>query len=180
MERTRAELGTYWFSALYQQAPRPLDGLMFRREDFRYFTSQEADQLYCLQRDSGQRLVAQPACVHFQTVDVAASEKQTADYTVVSTWAATPDGDLLLLDCQRQRFELLDVGGAITRAYQRHRPSFVGVEDFGHGLGVVQELLSKGLPIRRLTPDKDKLARALVAQARYRSIASTTCRGPRG
>ena len=25
----------------------------------------------------------------------------------------------------------------------------------------------KGLPIRRLTPDKDKLARALVAQARY-------------
>src|SRR5205814_1028310 len=37
MERTRAELGTYWFSALYQQAPRPLDGMLFKREDFRYF-----------------------------------------------------------------------------------------------------------------------------------------------
>jgi hypothetical protein len=63
---------------------------LFRREDFRYFTHQEDDQLYCLQRDEGPHLVAEPACVHFQTVDVAASEKQTADYTVVSTWAATP------------------------------------------------------------------------------------------
>jgi predicted phage terminase large subunit-like protein len=167
---TKAELGSYWFSALYQQAPRPAEGMLFKRRDFRYWREHPDDDLYLLERDDGSlHPVGKDWCVHFQTVDVAASEKHTADYTVVASWAATPDRELLLIDCQRQRFELLDVGGMIERAY-RHQdptPSFIGVEEFGFGLGVVQELNKKGLPIHRLRADKDKVSRALVAVARY-------------
>jgi predicted phage terminase large subunit-like protein len=167
---TKAELGSYWFSALYQQAPRPAEGMLFKRRDFRYWREHPDDDLYLLERDDGSlHPVGKAWCVHFQTVDVAASEKNTADYTVISTWAATPDRELILVDCQRQRFEVLDVGGMIERTYRQQQPlpSFISIEEFGYGLGVVQELNRKGLPIHRLKADKDKVARALVAVARY-------------
>jgi predicted phage terminase large subunit-like protein len=89
----------------------------------------------------------------------------------------------VLIDRHRQRFEVLDVGGFVEATYRaeqltsvapdlwptwkRPRPSFVDVEAFGHGLTVVQELVRKGLPIRRIEPDTDKVSRALVAVARY-------------
>jgi predicted phage terminase large subunit-like protein len=76
---------------------------------------------------------------------------------------------MLLIGRERQRFEALDVGGLIERTYRRQarKPSFIGIEEFGHGLAVVQELGRKGLPIHRLRPDRDKVSRALVAVARY-------------
>ncbi|MBN1608848.1 MAG: phage terminase large subunit, partial [Polyangiaceae bacterium] len=169
-QRTRAVSGGYWWSALYQQRPAPPEGLMFKRHQFRYWRDQPGDELYLLEQEDGSsKPIGKEWCIHFQTVDVAASEKTSADWTVISTWAATPDRDLLLVDRERQRFEVHDVGGFVRRAYNRQdpRPDFIGVEDFGHGLGVVQELNREGLPIRRLRPDKDKLSRALVAVARY-------------
>jgi predicted phage terminase large subunit-like protein len=166
--KTRATTGGYWWAALYQQRPRPPEGMMFKRADFRYFEERPEEDLYVVFREDGSpHPVGRQWCTRFQTVDVAASERQSADYTAIATWAATPDGDLLLLDIERERFESLDVGGFISRSYERHKPSFIGIESFGHGLGVVQELTRKGLPIRRLTPDKDKVSRALVAVARY-------------
>jgi predicted phage terminase large subunit-like protein len=170
LAQTRAELGSYWFSALYQQRPRPPEGLLFKRRDFRYWREHPDGKLYLLEGDDGSlHPIGKDWCTHFQTVDVAASERHSADYTVVSSWAATPDHELLLIDRERQRFEALDVGGMIERAYHRQTltPSFIGIEEFGYGLAVVQELNRKGLPIHRLRPDRDKISRALVAVARY-------------
>jgi predicted phage terminase large subunit-like protein len=167
---TRGELGSYWFAALYQQRPRPATGLLFKRRDFRYWRPHPDEELYLLEGEDGSLApIGIDCCIHFQTVDVAASERQSADYTVVSSWALTPNRQLLLLDRERQRFEALDVGGLIERAYRRQepKPSFIGIEEFGYGLGVVQELNRKGLPIHRLRPDRDKVSRALVAVARY-------------
>jgi predicted phage terminase large subunit-like protein len=173
--RTKASVGSYWWAALYQQHPRPADGLLFKRQSFRYFRSvppgPEAEHgLYVLEKDDGLRPIGRERCSHFQTADTAASESEQADYTVVATWAVTPERELLLIDLQRQRFEALDVGGFLERAYHaaEPRPAFLGVEDFGaSGLGVVHELSSKGLSIRRLRPDHDKVTRALLAVARY-------------
>jgi predicted phage terminase large subunit-like protein len=171
--RTRAAVGGYWWAALYEQRPRPAEGMLFRREHFRYFrlqpASDEREALYVVETDTATRPVPCSACTHFQTADPAASTHDTADFTVVSTWAVTPDRELLLVDRRRQRFEALDVGGFLERSVrEQDQPiAFLGIEDFGHGLGVIQELNRKGLPIRRLRPDRDKVARALVAVARY-------------
>jgi predicted phage terminase large subunit-like protein len=167
--RTRAAVGSYWWNSLYQQSPRPPEGFLFKRRDFRYWRHEQSgeESLYLLERDSGPHLIAASACTIFQSVDVAASERESADYSVISTWAVTPERELLLVDRERERFELLDVGGFVRRSYLKHKPSFVGIESFGYGLGVVQELVREGLPIRRLRPDKDKVSRALVAVARY-------------
>lgn len=165
LEQTRRSVGAYFWAAMYQQQPRPAEGLLFKRPDFRYWRSEPG--LYVLQTEQGLRPVGVEHCRHFQTVDVAASAKQSADYTVVSTWAVTPDRDLILVDVDRQHFDLVDVGGMIRRNYDHHHPAFVSVERLGHGLTVIQEQVRAGLPIRRLEADTDKVSRALVAVARY-------------
>ncbi len=83
--------------------------MLFRREHFRYFRHEGGEEaLYVLETDTQRKPVACSACTHFQTADPAASTHDTADFTVVSTWAVTPDRDLLLVDRARQRFEALD------------------------------------------------------------------------
>jgi predicted phage terminase large subunit-like protein len=179
--RVKATLGTYYWEALYQQHPRPAEGLLFKEHDFRYWERHPSDpDLMILYGEAGAPIRTQglSACVKFQTVDVAASEKQTADYTVVSTWAVTPARELLLIDRKRQRFELLKVGPFVESAYREHEPSFTSIESFGHGLGIVQELSGEGLPVRKAIADVDKVARALVAVARYEEHKVFHPRGP--
>lgn len=171
-KRTRASVGSYVWHALYQGKPRPAEGLLFKRPHFRYYRGWDPelarDAIVKLEGEDDELTAA--GLEHmtiFQTVDVAASEKEDADYTVVSTWAVTADREMLLIDRRRQRFDVLDVGGFVATAYFRWLPSFVSVERLGHGLTVIQELVRKGLPIRKLEADADKVARALVAVARY-------------
>jgi len=169
LERTRATQGDYYWSAMYQQRPAPAEGLLFKREDFRYFKLDREHDLYLLETDTGLKSFRVADCTHFQTCDVAASEKEMADYTVIATWAVTAEGDLLLVGRERQRFELPDLTGFLSRTFHGAEPLpvFLGIEAFGHGLGVVQGLIREGLPVRKLNPDKDKVSRARVAQARY-------------
>jgi predicted phage terminase large subunit-like protein len=171
LERTRKAMGNYWFSAMYQQRPTPAEGQLFKRKNFRYFTVEPDHHetgLATIHRDSGPEIYDYKGhSVKFCTVDVAASEKQQADYTVVATWLVTEQRDLLLWDLERQQFEGPEVKLLIRRIYFEQRPAFVAIERLGHGLGVIQELVREGLPITRLEADKDKLARALPAVARF-------------
>jgi predicted phage terminase large subunit-like protein len=66
----------------------------------------------------------------------------------------------------------------VRRNYDRHEPIFVGIEDFGHGLGIIQAGIRQGLPIRNLRPDKEKVARAIVAQPLYERHRLYHPRGP--
>jgi TolA-binding protein len=59
-------------------------------------------------------------CRRFGTCDPAASVKTSADYTVVSAWAVTPDHDLIWLDCVRQRLEVPDIVPAIEKLYAQN------------------------------------------------------------
>lgn len=167
MERTRAAQGNYWFSAMYQQRPAPADGMLFRRENLRYFDWEDRDAgLVRVHGDSGSRIFDIHYGTVFQTVDVAGTSKEASDFTVCSTWCVTTDRDLLWLDCARVKFDSLDVAGFVRRQIQQWSPLLCCIERLGFGLTVIQELLREGLPIVRLEPDKDKVARALPAVAR--------------
>lgn len=172
LHRTKRELGSYWFAALLQQSPAPPEGLMFKKQHFRYWTSEWQDdaQFYVLHGEQVKRYdVGQ--CVHFQVVDVAASAKQTADYTVCSTWARTPASDLVLVDIKRQRFEIGEVATFLAGCNQEHGHPPMWVESFGHGTGPVQQLRKDGLPVRSLGHQHgaqlEKVARAQNAIAAY-------------
>lgn len=176
LEQTRKAMGTYWFTAMYQQRPAPLEGALFKKNNFRYYTKTatmnptddgpELHELATIHKDSGDQVFDVSYGRKFCTVDVAASESAQADFTVVSTWVVTLDRDLLLWDRERVQFEGPDLAPLIRRVYAEQKPSLIGIERVGYGLTLIQELLREGLPIVRLEPDKDKVSRALPAAAR--------------
>lgn len=168
--RTRAAVGTYWWSALYQGRPRPAEGLLFKRSHFRYFRHDVGQGLYVLEHnDGGLHPVRVDDCVHFQTADTAASEKEMADYSVVSTWAVTAARDLLLVNVERERFDDTRVGAFVSNAYAGaiRTPVRITVENASSGPKVIRELMTAGYPVASANPDKDKVTRALLAVARY-------------
>jgi predicted phage terminase large subunit-like protein len=172
MAATKRAMGTYWFTAMYQQRPSPADGMLFKRQNFRYYTkhAETADGSALVQMHHGDKpteIFDVAYGTKFTTMDVAASEKEQSDYTVASTWIVTVNRDLLLWDLQRVQFEGPDLLPFVRRIYFEQRPAFIGIERLGYGLTIIQELLREGLPIVRLEPDKDKVTRALPACARY-------------
>lgn len=175
LEATARRLGPFWWAALYQQRPQPAEGTIFKREWFRYFV--EEPEFYVLSRDSGEHRVRKVECWKLQTVDLAASLKDTADFFVIATWAVTPERDLLLLDVLRTRVEGPDQKRLLRDAYIRHRPAAQGIEQVGYQLTLIQELVREGLPVRPLVADRDKVARALPIAARYEAGAVFHRRG---
>lgn len=170
LQAIQRTLGSYWWSALYQQRPAPLAGSLFQQAWFRYYQLEqgEATTWFILLRPEGPKRVAGESCRRFITVDVAASTREQADYTVVSVWAVTPDTELLLLEVLRAKFEGPDQPGLIRQAYERWKASYIAVEKVGYQLTMMQTLKRSGLPVREAKgADKDKVARALVASARY-------------
>lgn len=165
MAEQRSRLGSYSFSALYQQRPAPAEGAFFRRP-FKYWQADEDDAgnpLWLLDTER----VNPEHCWRFATVDLAASIKTSADWTVMSTWAVTPNRDLILLDRVRRRLEERNHFGVVKEQAEKHRLTFVGVESRMFGTTLVYEMGRWAkVPVRELVADVDKLTRAIPAQAR--------------
>lgn len=169
MEATRDGGLARWWAALYQQRPAPAEGILFKRTNFRSYRIEDGH--YVLRDGMDQRVVGVGECTVFQTCDAAMSDKATADYTVVSTWAIAPTGDLILLDIARQQFESLDVPGFVAGQNETHGSPPIWVETLGAGRVVLEGLRRMGLAGMALKPDQgiqlDKTARAYRAIALY-------------
>lgn len=171
-------LGGYRAAGQLQQRPAPAEGLLFKRKHFRRWrirfeqTGSLRYHMYELEQDSGEPLhVDGGQCAIFQTVDAAASDKTTADYSVVSTWALTPQRHVLLLHVARQKFDVLEVAGFFERENAaRDRPP-LWIEELGAGKGPLKTLRLHGYPAMALQPQQgtqlDKIARAWPAIAAY-------------
>jgi predicted phage terminase large subunit-like protein len=113
--------------------------------------------------------VLKSACWLFITEDLAISQKQTADYTVICVWAITPDKDLLLIARLRERLDNPEQQQQTELLYRQHHPRFVKIESVAYQLALIQQLRKKGLPIREYKPVKDKVSRASTAAVYYES-----------
>lgn len=161
----RQTLGSYLWSAMYQQNPQPEGGMIYRREWFRYFRLEGDD--YILMTTEGDLRVPASKCWRFQTVDPSATEKESSDYFVIATWAVTPTSDLLLLDVLRTKAETTKHMLLMRNAQARFTPSFQAVESASYGLNIIQSCKSIGMPIKALKADTDKVSRARPMSARY-------------
>jgi predicted phage terminase large subunit-like protein len=103
----------------------------------------------------------------FATVDLAASLRTTADYSVIATFGVTEDDVLLVLDVDRARREGPDLVPAMRNAVARWDLSSVWVEKSGFQLSLIQQAHREGLPVREIIPDRDKVSRALPATAAF-------------
>jgi|GEM_PF-1022314 len=103
--------------------------------------------------------------VTFATVDLAASLRTTADYSVVMVFGKTTGNRLLVLDVDRARREGPDLVPTMQRAVKAWKCRAVYIEKVGFQLALVQDARRQGLPVRELEADRDKVARALPATA---------------
>lgn len=161
LDEFKRTMQTYDWVSQYEQRPSPAGGSVFRRQDFRYWA--DAGNHYNL---DGKR-VAKGACWIAQTVDTALTTKTTSDYTVVLTFAVTPERNVVVLDVARARLEGPDQMPFLEAQRAKWSPSWVGVEDKGSGMWLNQEAARTGQPFHRLKADRDKFTRSITAAIMY-------------
>lgn len=164
LEKIRATQGPTWFAAMYQGRPVPEGGAVFKREYFKYAVDEP--DAWVLQDTNGTRRVPKADCSVYHTMDTAATEKELSDYTVIATWALTPQRDLILTDLVRVRVEAALHRNLVLGVLARHG-GVVYVEQVTFGLVLIQTLRNEGVPIRGLKADRDKVSRSRVAEAAY-------------
>jgi predicted phage terminase large subunit-like protein len=160
-------LGSVGFAGQYQQRPMPAEGGQFQKRWFRYFTTKLKYYELILPDEIKRILISD--CWHFITVDLAISQKQTADYTVICVWAVTPENDLLLVDRLRERLDNPEQQKQISLIYRKHMPNFIKVENVAYQLALIQQLRKQGFPVTEFKPVKDKVSRASTASVYYES-----------
>jgi predicted phage terminase large subunit-like protein len=101
-------------------------------------------------------------------VDLALSTKHDGDYTAIVALTTDPDGRVYVRDAQRRQVPFHQVLQFIQEMAERWRPVLITIESVQYQAAVVQELLrTTRLPVRSVTPDKDKMTRFQPLIARY-------------
>ena len=174
LKQIKRAVGPWVWTSLYQQQPTADEGDIFLKAWFNYWSYKSRNRkTYSLQRkdeESGEiKWVHFPTseCIRFQTVDVATSERESADYFVVTTFALTPENDLLILDVMRDHVKGPRQMPVLRAQFQKWKPSIIGIESVAYQLALVQSAIDDGLPAIPLPVDGDKVARANLAGARY-------------
>lgn len=166
LAQRRLDSGTYWWLALYQQRPPKEVGAVFRADHFRYW--RDGGLAYILgDPEHGGRVVPKHRCVRLTYVDLAASAKQRADWTVFLTVALTPARELILLDVTRRHAEGSDKLALMGQVRERMNPAAFKVEKATYGLDLIADARRKGFAVGSVDPDADKVARAISAAVMY-------------
>jgi predicted phage terminase large subunit-like protein len=162
----QANMSNYVFSGVYQQEPTAAEGNFFRRASFRYWRmgtpwNDGRETLIC----EG-KVVTLADCWRFATVDVAGSAKTTADYTVVSMWCVTVEGDLILLDRARAQVGTHDHFQMAQPLVQRWGDAVLYVERGYFSSTLVKDARNAGIGVAEVVADTDKVTRAIPAAGR--------------
>ena len=175
IEIAKTELGSLVFSQEYL-AEFTEFGQIFKTEWIRFFdteerleydiTNNEVKNFYYI-LDKEEALVDE--CRKFVTVDLAASTKTTADYTVLATVLVTPQKNIIVKDIKRQRVEAPDIIPIMKNINKLENPEAFYIEKNGFQLSMVQMARREGLPVKELRADRDKVSRALPLAARMES-----------
>lgn len=167
------EISTRGFQAIYQGQPSKDSGDDFRREWFRYYDvvgMQGGDMMMRLLDERGtvgkQYRLSQ--CRIFQIVDLARTKSDTADFTVIGTFALGPLHELIVLDWVREQFDGTQHIPQIRHAWAKWHAGRIGIEAVQFQMVAVQQAIADGLPAVPITRGREsKETRAWVIAARY-------------
>lgn len=176
----------YVWRSVYDQDPVAAEGNLFHRPDFRYWQPLPPNRDHHdilggtrvllpdggIIADGGTGTVPSGTTHYlsdawrFLTIDLAGSTKTSADFTVAAVWALTGDGTLILLDRIRQRLEEGNHWKAIQPLTKRWAAQDVFVEKGFIGTTMVIDATRAGMRVRPVSPDTDKITRAIPATHR--------------
>ena len=154
LEKVKVSIGMKKWQAQWQQAPTNDEGAILKREWWRKWKSEEP-----------------PSCEYLiQTYDTAYSKKESADFSVISTWGVfVPDSDsgpnLILLGVRKGRWDFPELKRIAKAEYVYWNPDNVLIEAKATGTPLQQELRKIGIPVTMYSPGgrrsgQDKVSRA--------------------
>lgn len=168
-EQTREDVGEADFAALYQGEPSPAAGGLFKRNQLRYWHPVDGPNPDPWMVKIPGRVgpdVRLDQCFRFMTVDLAASMKDSADWTVGAVWAIADTGELLLIDLARGKVDPAEHWDQVIRPlWERWSPS-IFLEGSQYGTDLSYTLGREGIPLQPLEADADKYTRAMPAARR--------------
>lgn len=149
LEKLRRQLGTYSFSALYQQRPTPAEGGIFKRNWFARIVAE-----------------APPGLRWARGYDLAVSQSTAASYTASLRCAFDSNGDLYIADGFRCRIEYPDQRRFVIERIRSEPDTLHAVEKALHGSALLQDLRRersiRGNLLRGIAVAADKVTRALT------------------
>lgn len=160
LNELKAEIGNYWFDALYQQKPSNVNGGIFKVQEFKYFKFNGEDI------EVNNQIIKKNDLKIFTTVDLAASSKENADFTVLMSFGIDNNNNIYILDVMRSHFDILNHLEIIQDCYRKWKPVIIGIESIQYQNAIVRSASAKGLPVKAIKPNKDKISRALPMQAK--------------
>lgn len=152
------KIDDYTYCSQYDQQPRSVGGVLFKDEWLR-----EYDEL--------------PQLLYRKIyIDTAEKTKQRNDYSVLQCWGMGVNKRAYLIDQVRGKFERPDLFTAVVGFWNRHRrlqhelysgPRLQygtlrsnGIEDKSAGVGLIQDLRRKNIPVEAIQRSADKYTRA--------------------
>ena len=151
------------FSQEYLAEFVDMGGQIFRREWLRYCDIDGSGTSAVVSMDGSQLIIGESQ--RHIAVDLAASTKEHADYTVVVVTGF--DGtNLVVIDLLRRRLEGPDILPSIRTMQEKWDVPVVHIEKAGFQLALIQHARREGMAVKELRADRDKIARSLSLQAR--------------
>ena len=149
LEKLRRQLGTYSYSALYQQTPTPREGGHFKRKWFSRIVE-----------------APPPGLEWARGYDLAVSTAETADYTASFRCAFDKDGTLYIDGGFRDRIEYPDQRRYLLERLAAEPDTVHGIETALHGQAFIQDIRrnkeSRGRRLVGVKVGKDKMTRVLT------------------
>jgi predicted phage terminase large subunit-like protein len=154
LEAVKHTIGLQKWNAQWQQTPTADEGAIFKREWWQRWKPEE------------------PPLVEYiiQSYDTAYSKKETADYSVITTWGVfVPDQDsgpnIIFLDVKKGRWDFPELKRIAREEYKNWNPDNVLIEAKATGITLQQELRRVGIPVTMYSPGgrragQDKISRA--------------------
>lgn len=156
LEQIRNSILPRDWTALYQQDPSPDDGDYFKREWFNITSPSKYPDL----KD----------CTVYITTDLAVSEKQSADYSVIWPFAIDHNNDIWFLpDYIHARLPSLDIVEAVLDRYRRYDAHGIIIEK-GQISNALRPILQARARERNLYPNLIEPAATKDKQTRARSL----------
>ena len=138
-ERAKAEMHPLIFAQEHEAEFVQASGTMFKREWFRYYRERDGMYVPIVERDHSPPVKVEDCKLKFGSVDLAYSVEERADYTVISSFAVTPKGQLLLLDVIRGHLEAPDIIPQMKLAFVKHHLGYLVVEKASRGTGIIRD-----------------------------------------
>lgn len=141
-------IGSYAWTALYQQRPTTKGGEIIKGAWFKRF-----DVLPRLTRVG-------------VFMDTAQKTGEQNDYSVLLLAGLGIDGAVYLIDLKRGKWDAVELENTTKDFYVKHKPAYAGlmfyIEDKSSGTGLIQKIKRENnIPVKAVTPQKYKYTRVL-------------------